>query len=119
MWDKSVDELVLDAATIAGAHRCINSRNIGTAASVPVIPFTGREVELTERQREVYRQASLDIYQVELLKRAISFLVFWDANVGGTEEFPLILHGDHIEAINLLNAQLSKLRAAAGILSEV
>lgn len=119
MSDKSVDELVLDAATIEGAVRCINSRDLGTSTSVPKIQFVGREVELTAKQREAFKQSSLDIYQVELLKRALSFLEFWEANVGGTEEFPLILHGDHIEAINLLNMQLSKLRAAVGILSEV
>jgi len=119
MRDKSSLHAAIHTAALEGARRCANSRDLGTAASVPPIRFIGQELELCARQRVVFKQASLDILQVELLKRATSFLEFWDTNVGGTDEFPLVLHGDHIEAINLLNTQLSKLQAAVGVLSEV
>lgn len=119
MGERSFEDLELDAALITGGQRCVSRLKTGTSAVAPHMSFQGQERDLCAMQRETYDQPTLDIYQVELLKRAKRLLDFWDANVGGTADFPLILTGDSQAAIDLLNSQMRQLQAAVGLLSEV
>ena len=119
MEEKPAEELALDAAMLAGAKRCVGCRKTGTAVLLPATAFVGEEKELCRRQREAFSRVALDIYQTELLKRAKSFLDFWDFNAGGTDDFPIIITADSAEGLNMLEKQLSDLRCTVGLLSEV
>lgn len=115
----SAEDIILDAVALEGARRCINRRRSGSSALIPDDPFLGELEEIAQRQKETFSPEDLTTYQTLLLKRAKMWLEFWDANVGGSVEFPVVMAGENGETLDLMESLLTELRMAVGVLSEV
>ena len=119
MEDTEICDMELDAIVVTGAQRYLNSRRKGTSALLP----PDRDVEadnlLMERQAEELSNGQLAIYHLELLRRAENLLFFIDANMGGTDDFPLQLFADNPATMRAFKEELKKVRNAVGCLTEV
>lgn len=119
MADQSTEDMLLDAAALEGARRVVNERQYGTCAIVPDDSFVGEEAHIRRQQRLHFKPGELDACTMELIKRAKSLLDFWDANVGETVEFPLMIMGDSEYVLEILEEKLNGIRNAVGVLTDL
>jgi hypothetical protein len=119
MADQPIEDIDIDAVALQGAHRVAAARKTGTCALWPDDPLAGQEHSLLKRQKSVLTPAMRDSYNMELCRRVLLFLEFWDANVGDTVEFPIAVAGESPEALDMLDDHMEEMRSMVGMLTEL
>ena len=113
------EDAVLQLLTCQGANRCLNLRKTGTSVVWPQDPPAGWKQTLREEQLRVFGHAERENLMMEMLCRSQAMVEFWDANVGGTSEYPLALQGESAAALDALDDILNRVRSLVGLLTEL
>ena len=119
MEDSHAVDILLEVLTASGGRRCLNFRNKNTSTLDPQERPPEWADEITRRWQQQLTVQELAVYQIELLRRAEEFVRFVDANVGTTEEYPLIVQGETDETMEVLRGYMHRLSTPVNFLLEI
>ena len=119
MADQRAQDLDVDAAARDGAKRLTNQRHFGTCALIPPDSIKGCEDSIRRGQKKYLSAKEMDTFHMELYRRVQSFLDFWDANVGLSEDYPIIFMAESEGAEDMFMERVAEMRSAVGVLTEL
>lgn len=119
MEDSHAVDILLEVLTVSGGRRCVNFRRDNTSTLDPSTRPPEWGDEITQHWKQQLTPQQLAIYHTELLRRAEEFLKFMDANVGPTEEFPLVIQAETAETMEVFRSYLHRLRMPVNFLLEI
>ena len=114
-------DLELDAVVVLGGRRCLNSRALEASILIPdPQEWTKNRDTATARQLEAFGGAEklLESY-MELLARSQALTEYCNANLGMTEDWPILLCGESRDSEELLMRLIKKVDNAVGCLLEI
>jgi hypothetical protein len=115
-----MDEQTLEAEVSMGELRAANHNVLGSA-----VVLSGDKVwdmsdeRMLLMQHQAMTDAELSMSYLELLRRALVLVNFWEANVGANSEWPVVVRGDSAEAAEILESHVYDLYMAAGHLVDL
>ncbi len=110
---------LLAAAAADGEARCRNAAQIGSAVILPPDRDADWGPGMIARQQAALKPSQLRQQYLILLKYADDLLYFINANVGVSQEFPVVISAENRAAMDAYEQQLIGLRAAVGCLTEL